>query len=362
MELNFRLFDSTRELSQQRELFQDCFPETQGTSAESVEHYRWKFHSIQNTPSSYEFSAWDSSTETILGYYAALPFRYQMDGELFSCGMVCDVMTHSRARGKGIFTKIGRYSLEELQSRGLDFVSGYPIRPEVIPGHLKVGWHISQKLPLYMKVLSSSGLLQNSALRPLAPILNLGLRAFESMTRSWKRTRANERIQTESSVNFLKTHSQSYDTFFARWSKERSCYLEKTADFLRWRLSAPNTDYFVTYLTDDEGIRAIAITRRTEIRGIPSLAVLDLMALKYARSSVGAVTNELSRLAHATGAEAIVAMSSPESARFFHFFRRGFLRTPFVFKLILRALSPRAISRGERLALSDVMWIDSDDL
>lgn len=361
MDVTFRPFAPNTELAQQRDLFQDCFPETRGTPVQSVEHYRWKFHSIQTTPSSYEFSAWDSGGN-ILGYYAALPFHYFIHGERFVCGMVCDVMTHSRARGKGIFTKIGRYSLDQLDQRGVDFVSGYPIRPEVIPGHLKVGWHISRKLPLYMKVLSSSALLRKSALQRLAPILDLGLKILAIMTRSRRSLSANENIRTVTSVEFLSTQSQVYETFFSRWTAERTCYLEKNADFLRWRLSAPGAEYFITSLTNGAEIRAVVITRRTEIQGIPSLAILDLMALKEAEHSVGVVLNEITNLAHATGAEAIVVMSNHESARRFHFLWRGFIRTPFVFKLILKALSKRAVQLGHRLALSDVMWIDSDDL
>ncbi len=362
MDLAFRAFEPNLELEKQRELFHDCFPETIGTSVASPEHYRWKFHSIPKKPSSFEFSAWDSSNGNILGYYAALPFNYHIHGEAFLCGMVCDVMTHSRARGKGVFTKIGRYSLEQLQSKGVDFVSGYPIRPEVIPGHLKVGWHIAQRLPLYIKVLSSSALLNNSPLRLLAPVLDLGLCLLAAITHSWRPAHSGERIQTESAASFLQNQPLAYEAFFNRWAKERSCYLEKTADFLRWRLSAPNADYSITYLTGNNGIQALAITRRAEIRGIPSLAVLDLMALKDARSAVGAVVNEMTRLARASGAEAIVAMSSPASARRFRFLRHGYIRTPFIFKLILRALSVRALELGDRLNLSDVMWIDSDDL
>jgi hypothetical protein len=38
-------------------------------------------------------------------------------------------------------------------------VTGYPIRPEVIPGHLKVGWSIVAKLPVYVKVVRTDALL-----------------------------------------------------------------------------------------------------------------------------------------------------------------------------------------------------------
>jgi hypothetical protein len=56
-------------------------------------------------------------------------------------------------------------------------------------------------------------------------------------------------------------------------------------------------------------------------------------------------------------------MMSRESARRASLARHGFIRTPFVFKLIVNPLSERA--KQARLlepSTFDVMWIDSDDL
>ena len=45
MEITFNHFDYLRELEQQRKLFNECFPETEGTESGTKEHYFWKFHS-----------------------------------------------------------------------------------------------------------------------------------------------------------------------------------------------------------------------------------------------------------------------------------------------------------------------------
>ena len=71
MALTFKPFDYNTELSAQREVFALCFPETVGKSIESVEHYKWKFHTFPQSPSSYEYIATEG--DKILGYYAAIP-------------------------------------------------------------------------------------------------------------------------------------------------------------------------------------------------------------------------------------------------------------------------------------------------
>ena len=57
MELTFNHFSYKENLSRQRELFKDCFPETNGDRIQSNEHYMWKFHSFPNAVHSWEYSA-----------------------------------------------------------------------------------------------------------------------------------------------------------------------------------------------------------------------------------------------------------------------------------------------------------------
>jgi len=127
-------------------MFRLCFPESISAGTYLNGHYHWKFHTTDRR--SYEYQAADNTK--LLGYYAAIEYAYIINGVEHNVAMVCDVMTHPDARGQGVFTKIGRYSTEQLADEGLSFSTGYPIRPEVIPGHLKVGWKALFQLPVYL--------------------------------------------------------------------------------------------------------------------------------------------------------------------------------------------------------------------
>ena len=86
MEIEFHHFDYSRELTLQRELFRECFPETIGLSLETVDHYLWKFHSKGGASKSMEYSAYLNNK--LVGYYAAIPLSYKfLDKSLsfFSC-------------------------------------------------------------------------------------------------------------------------------------------------------------------------------------------------------------------------------------------------------------------------------------
>ena len=54
--------------------------------------------------------------------------------------IVVDVMSHPDYRKQGMFTALGRAGLADAGQAGIDFSFGFPIRKEVMPGHLKVGW------------------------------------------------------------------------------------------------------------------------------------------------------------------------------------------------------------------------------
>jgi hypothetical protein len=363
VDLDFRPFDAASALPEQRDLFRDCFPEAVGSSVESQEHYRWKFHSIAASPPSREYGVWGGDPERLLGYYAALPYRYSVRGDVYACGMVCDVMTHSAARGQGIFTKIGRYATDDLRSCGLDFTSGYPIRPEVMPGHLKVGWQVAQQLPMYLKVLRCDAILRRSAARFLAPLVNLGLSTFAFVTRGRSAGGAGESVTVEPAGEFLDRTDGAYERLFARWAASRGVHLIKDRSFLAWRLGAPGTAYHIISARSGAEISALAIVRCTELKGISCLAVLDLMLPDGSERTAGPLMLAMERFAVAQRCEAIAAMMSRESARRASLARHGFIRTPFVFKLIVKPLSERA--KQARLlepSTFDVMWIDSDDL
>jgi GNAT superfamily N-acetyltransferase len=133
-----------------QQVFVRAFPETIGTSVETESHYRWKFHSKKAQPPSYEYSVKESGK--LIGYYAAIPYVYSTPQGDFCAGMVCDVMTDPAHQGKGVFTKAGRFATEHMKEKGIDVTTGFPIRSEVIPGHLKVGWKALFPLPIYARV------------------------------------------------------------------------------------------------------------------------------------------------------------------------------------------------------------------
>lgn len=355
MKLSFAHFDHTKNLSQQRDLFRDCFPETKGESIQGGAHYMWKFHSFPNAIHSWEYSSYLNSE--MVGYYAAIPYRYKIGEKVTAVGMVCDVMTSSKHRGKGIFTKLGTYSTTEL-SNEVPFILGYPIRKEVIPGHLKVGWKIPFSMPLYMKFIRLNSLFEKKKLGFLAPLANVLIGIYNGVVN----TKLNKKLSYTLSTDIKEV--QGYDVFAKEWCASVNNALIKDLPFAIWRYSAPERVYKFLSINDPEGKMIGFVSFRNIIKeGVPSYGVLDYMVLTGNEDCHGLINKVLTDCAKKDKVEAIMTMMSKKSASEYKLFKNGFFKTPFIFHLIIKNLT-KEFSDEELFNEKNwhLMWVDSDDL
>lgn len=361
-DLKFVEFDRNVDLEKQRDLFRSAFPETVGTPIDSITHYKWKFEKFpihHQKKSSFEYAVY--SNDFIAGYYAAIPYPYSINNRNCICGMVCDVMTSPKMQGKGLFTKLGFFATQKMQEAGIDFVSGYPIRPEVIPGHKKVGWEIAFKEPIYIRPVSVNSILSSKKIPVLfSPFFNFILNIFNFFFNFFSSSKEVE-VQLLTREEFLQL--ESYDAFFKKWSQSQKNYLIKSKDFLAWRTSAPQTYYKFLIMTKNKELIAVSILRETDLKSIKTLAILDLMFLDSALVLTKSFFAKMYQLAKKEKCDLIAGMVSPFIAQKYNLKFNFFLKSPFIFSIIFKALNEKIkadVFSGEKNW--HLMWIDSDDL
>ena len=352
MDLELQHFDYPNDLGKQRELFADAFAEVQD---KSVEIYHWQFHQFPNNKNrSFEFCSYIN--DEMVGYYAAIPYRYKIIDSLTDVGMVCGVMTSSKHRGKGIFTKMGKYSTTELAA-SVPFTTGYPIRKAVIPGHLKVGWKIAFELPLYMKFIKSDSLLKKKGIPFFSIIINPLLSGYNY----FRKTKSSPNYE---SFNYSEiSNIDGYDEFVSKWIQSVPNALIKDSTFANWRYGCPGKNYrFLVIKINDQ---IIGFTSYCSIikEDVPSYCLLDLMILPEYFDCAGYLFKNLSDKAKSEGVEAIMFMMSNHSAKQYQVVKNGFLKSPFKFQLIIKNLTNQF--QDEILFKEEnwhLMWVDSDDL
>ncbi len=369
MSLKIQPYSHPSQFSSQRELFLNAFPEQKGQPAETRAHYEWKFKTsnLQGIQS-FEAAAWEG--DQMIGYYAALPFFYRIGKNRALAGMVCDVMTHSHARGKGIFTKLGRYSIDQLKLASFDFVSGFPIRPDVLPGHIKVGWKVAFKLPLYLRVFRADSILRSKGLSLFVIPINLGVRLYQgffgvidSILEIQSKEIGKRYRKKILSVQEWAQHP-ALERFIENWRNTVDNSLEKSTSFYQWRLGAPETNYKILTVEMGTSITAAAITRLAPLHGVKTLAVIDWMTLPDHPQAARQLHQQLRTEALQSGAEVIGTMMSATQAKKYGLLSAGFLRSPLFFRWIAQTLKTDGLNQEQIFSEANwnLMWIDSDDL
>ncbi len=347
-------------LINQRKLFIECFPETTENSISTTDHYMWKFHPINTEINSYEFQC--LIDEKIVGYYAAIKQKYIFENSQLSVGLVCDVMTSKSVRGKGIFTKLGAYSTEELKQFGCDICIGFPIRPEVIPGHLKVGWKKIFKLPIYIYIIKFDSLFKSKNIYYLSFLFN-----FLNYVHKKVHTFLSFQKKTVLSVKMYNSKDllniKNLDAFYYNWKQEVPISLNKNISFLKWRLSAPKEEYFIFVLQNSENIVGVLIARKLIKNNVPCMGILDLSILKQFHNKSSILINELIKFSTNSKCEMIIVMISNYWAKKYKLLSLGFLNSFSYFTFISKNLT----NRVKDTSIFDesnwhMMWLNSDNL
>ena len=353
MDLELRKFQYPEEFESYLELFNDAFPEVGGGSQARFE---WLLHSYPTqSQKSYEYAAYIG--DEMVGFYAAVPYRYEIAGIETPVGMVCGVMTSSKHRGKGIFTKLGRYSTEAM-GEYVPFLTGYPIRSAVIPGHLKVGWKIAYEMPLYARVIRSDSFLASKGLRTLKYALNpcIGIYNF---CRNLKPKRKYT-VETFDSVDAL-PFDENWERFIGTWNGQVRNHLVKDEMFMKWRYTRPDNTYHFIVIKDGSRIVSFAALRKVEKLGVPTLCIMDMMSVD--RKSLATLHRAIYDMAKRQKAEIILTMMSRKSSKDYRLIGNGFIRTNNIFKLIIKNLTEKF---SDQILLDEdnwhLMWVDSDDL
>jgi hypothetical protein len=356
-----RKFNFREGLEEQRELYLDCFPENANNSEKEIEHYMWKFHSPGRE--GFEYGAYLNND--LIGYYAALPYNYNFKNELIKAAMVCDVMTGTKARGKGVFTNLGIYATGQLAEAGFDFTTGYPVRKEVIPGHLKAGWAALFDIPIYSRVVSLKSLLEKVKLSyfelPLQGIWNawvylLGIIFYKKI----------EGLVIE---EYAQAHLRSIDGFeeyIENSSRNIPIYLNKSIEFLEWRLGAPQKHYNIFIVRSTDEIVGHLISCNTILKGFPATCILDLFVNenKDTHKYVKYLLDNLVRHANKHRSVLLAVMIRSYWAKKYKLYANGFIKTPIKFTFILKQLKKSRIAFEvlKNPESWNLMWIDSDDL
>jgi len=323
------------------ELRDRCFPEIIGTEKHDINYWLWKHNPKGNLDQSHYLIAKEKSSNNLAGFYATIPLNYSTPSGPVVVGMVCDVMTSPDFQGRGVFYQLGLQSVSTFLSGKFDTLTGYPIRENVLPGHRKVGWKFTEKLPILISpalrafwfFLSIVGKKRNYRTVAISPVEIVKAQGFEEFYEKWKRTAKQ-----------------------SNWS-----YLDIDHNFMTWRYSAPGVRYLCSVVqnTNDEMV-GYAIGRRLRIGRFNFLVIGDIRCIEQT-----VVPHLIRNLRSQTQKViAVAGMFSDETRSHLNLNKSGFLKTPKKFLLIqfTRQMLDPSHGKDSTLISPYLTWSDTDDI
>ena len=308
-------------------LFIMSFPETGHTESSAEEYLRWKYKTRPDC------SIMMFEDEEPVGFYGVLPRLYASPEGPVRVGLVTDVLTHPKARGRGVFTAAGTAAVKRASLCGLNALLGFPIRREVMPGHERVGFRIVGQQRVYLRPVLPD--LMNS------PSGHPGVRGAPPAERL---LRGEHPLSVTNCLGAGSFHD----------SLPQEMRLQASQSFLDWRLARPGCRYEVVSLSNDS--ESFAISTGTKMKGFKVMALLTLRASNP--QARGHLLKSVIRQARSAGHWGVAFAATDQLAHDLNLPRHGFIRTPYHFKVIWKWVD----QDGPRVPMESLAsdWLDAD--
>lgn len=329
--------------------FAACF-ERNGT-VRRIDALRWQY---ADNPTNEILVDLAVSDERIGAIYAVQPARVRVDGRQRLAAQSVDTLVDADFRGRGLFTKMADAVYGRVRAQGGAFVYGFP-NANSAPGFFKkLGWVSLDPVPFLVRPLRTAF---------LASKLPVG---------AWSRRLPDLRLPilgpkpaASQEIRPVTRFGPAIDALWERFSADVNVAVERSAEYLRWRLSKPGERY--ECLGVFEGAELIAFCAYTTVdkHGGRIGYVIELL-YDPGCHQVGAalLATCLSRMA-SDGADAVLAWSFGHSPNAKAYSKVGFVPLPEKLRPIELHLGVRPLDESLADVLRDrrswyISYCDSD--
>ena len=345
MNLEFLSLDLPTQVDVLQSLLKQGFPESNELELFSSSMLDWKF--VKSTGFRHSFVGYVDNLP--VSFYGVLPRQYTFEGATYVVGLVVDVLSIPEMRGKGLFVSSGHAVMKQLEESKISCVIGFPIRPEVLPGHLKVGWHVRFIMPVYVYPIGArkvSGW-QQKIIKTLFRVFYISLSPL--------RFAGKVEAKKLSAIQFA--NDPRVAKFIMDQPTDCNISLQKNPEFLKWRLSRPDVTYSCFTLGETE-VAAYAICRIMDFEGFQTLAILDIDG--SSKIAVKRLMTCLIKYARDEKCDLIAFCSNKSNFKRLGLRKIGFLNSSKKFRVITRTIGDSKNDFTEKF--SRLTWVDSDTI
>ena len=290
--------------------YSHSFPELKLDQAPLVNFLNQKFRII-HSEKFHNIAALSTKDGVVASGYGIIRNNYSFQDKQLTVGLVCDVFTDSEFRKMGLFKKVSLLAISREEATKTNFLIGFPIRDEVMPGHLSVGWKYVFDMPIWW-AFPRFGSIKNVVRNP----------TFSSIT-------------------------------FAQSSGKLAVI--PTNEFLEWRFSFFNVDYFLITVPHSEDF---AIARKSKLRSLPFTCIVFMQSSNEDSSRI--LIRKIRNLSLCLGTLGVLGCWNKSYAADLFLEGSGLRKSSKFQKVIVRELNGFACPDDE--VAYRLSWMDSDTL
>ncbi len=290
--------------------YSKSFPELKLNESELIAFLNHKFQ-IDDKPNLLNIAALVTMDGIVTSGYGIIRNKYLWGGQHLDVGLVCDVFTSPEFRKMGMFKKISLLAIAREELSTTNFLIGFPIRDEVMPGHLSVGWRHIFDMPLW-----------------------------------WGLPRVGSKRNIEKNPVL---HGSMFN------SHESTIALNMNDEFLKWRFSLFSVDYHLVTVPDS---RDFAIVRKSKLKGIRFTCIIYMQSTKKKHTKL--LVRKIRNLSLRLGTVGVIGCWNDSYADDLYLANSGLRKSSKFQKVIVREITDfKCPSNENNFRLS---WMDSDTL
>ena len=255
------------------ELFKAVYPQKEYDYSKWLRWWRWLYKDNPAGPGRIGIAEQDNK---IVGHYAVVPIRLCITGDTVLASQAVDGLTHPDYRRRKIFETLAKKVYAEAARDGIHIVYGFPnqsSRPVLIE---KADWFDIANMQIMLKPLNwkdTIGIIGNnqylgSIFSPLASLL-----CGKTLLR-----RKKPNVLPGLTVKKVTSFDERFDALWSKVASQFHIMVLKNSDYLRWRYSAPETNYSILVAEQDGEVLGYLVIKYVTDKSIKVGIIFDMVA------------------------------------------------------------------------------------
>jgi hypothetical protein len=242
-ELTFRPMEaSEKDLGMFHRCFVDNgFPRT-------LEHLRWQYLGRPGETLLVDFAEYGNDNGRLAAITAAIPVWMRANGRRVFAAQALDTLTDRAARSQGLFLRMASGLFDRAEREGASLVYGFPNGNSAHGYMQRLSCLSLDPLPVMMRPLRSGYVLRKLKAGALSPLLDFSIGSLGSPEPA-----------SEFAFRTIERATPEFDTLWQQFSATIPFALERTCEYLDWRLQRPGERYEIVGLYQNNTLSGYAI-------------------------------------------------------------------------------------------------------